>query len=378
MIKRRIEQEIKHRLQPGKVVLLFGARRVGKTFLMREIINGWTEGPTMLLNGEDSDTLALLSEQSSANYHRLFDNVSLLGIDEAQNIPDIGKKLKLIVDEMPEIRVMASGSSSFDLLNKTGEPLVGRSSQLTLSPIAQAELQDLENALQVRQNLETRLLYGYYPEVVLMSNNQERVEYLRNLVSAYLLKDVLSIDGIRNSSKMQDLLRLLAYQLGSEVSYDELGRQLGMSKNTIEKYLDLLTKVFVVYRIPAYAKNLRKEVRKSAKYYFYDVGIRNAIINNFQPLSLREGTETGHLWENYLINERIKKHFNACNGANFYMWRTYDQQEIDLIEEDNGQLKAFEFKWGEKNSNAPMAFAKSYPHAVYQTINRTNYLDFVL
>jgi len=331
----------------------------------------------MLLNGEDSDTLALLEERTASNYRRLLNGISLLAIDEAQNVPDIGAKLKLIVDEIPNIRVLASGSSSFDLLNRVGEPLVGRASQLTLTPFAQSEIGTTENALQTRQQLETRLIYGSYPEVVLMDSDQERAEYLRNIVSAYLLKDLLSIDGIRNANKMQDLLRLLAYQQGSEVSFDELGKQLGLSKNTVEKYLDLLTKVFVIYRLTGFSRNLRKEVRKSSKWYFYDTGVRNAVISNFQPLALRPQSEIGHLWENYLINERLKLHLNNVESTTLYMWRTYDQQEIDLIEENDGRLQAFEFKWGSQTPAAPIAFRNNYPDATFNVVNRSNYLEFI-
>jgi len=376
-IERKIEQGIKERLKPNKAVLLFGARRVGKTFLLKKIVGEWDEGNAMLLNGEDGDTLALLEERTASNYRRLLNGISLLVIDEAQNVPDIGAKLKLIVDEIPDIKVLASGSSSFDLLNRTGEPLVGRATQLTLTPFAQNEIGTIENALETRQQLETRLIYGSYPEVVLMDNDQDRAEYLHNIVNAYLLKDLLSIDGIRNANKMRDMLRLLAFQQGSEVSFDELGKQLGLSKNTVEKYLDLLTKVFVVYRLTGFSRNLRKEVRKSNKWYFYDTGVRNAVINKFQPLSLRDNSEIGHLWENYLINERVKLHLNNIDNTSLYMWRTYDQQEIDLIEETNDELRAYEFKWGDQTPAAPIAFSKAYPNAPFNVVNRNNYLDFI-
>jgi len=376
-IQRTLEQGIKDRLRPNRAVLLFGARRVGKTFLMKKIVSEWSEGNTLLLNGEDTDTLALLAERTASNYRRLLNGISLLAIDEAQNVPEIGAKLKLIVDEIPNIKVLASGSSSFDLLNKAGEPLVGRATQLTLTPFAQQEIGTTENALETRQQLETRLIYGSYPEVVLMDSDQERAEYLHDIVDAYLLKDLLSIDGIRNANKMHDLLRLLAFQQGSEVSFDELGKQLGLSKNTVEKYLDLLTKVFVIYRLTGFSRNLRKEVRKSNKWYFYDTGVRNAIINKFQPLSLRDNSEIGHLWENYLINERVKLHLNSIDSTTLYMWRTYDQQEIDLIEESNGALSAYEFKWGNQMPAAPVAFSKAYPDAQFSVVNRTNYLDFI-
>lgn len=374
-IKRLLQDRIAARIEPNKAVLIFGARRVGKTVLIRQLISNF-EGKTMLLNGEDYDTLALLEERSVANYRHLLEGVDLLAIDEAQNIPDIGSKLKLIVDEIEGIRVIASGSSSFDLLNKAGEPLVGRSTQFHLTPFSQKEIAPSETALETRQNLESRLIYGSYPEVVTLDTFERKTDYLRDIVSAYLLKDILAIDGLKNSGKMKDLLRLIAFQLGNEVSYDELGKQLGMSKNTVEKYLDLLSKVFVVYRLGAYSRNLRKEVTKAGKWYFYDNGIRNAIISNFNPLSIRQ--DVGALWENYLIGERIKANYNGGLGKEFYFWRTYDNQEIDLIEESSDSLTALEFKWGNKKPNVPGAFKDAYPNATFDVINKDNYLSYIV
>ena len=230
--------------------------------------------------------------------------------------------------------------------------------------------------METRQHLESRLIYGSYPEVVMLESFERKTDYLRDIVGAYLLKDILAIDGLKNSSKMKELLRLIAFQMGSEVSYDELGKQLGMSKNTVEKYLDLLSKVFVVYRLGAYSRNLRKEVVKAGKWYFYDNGIRNAIIGNFTPLSVRQ--DVGALWENYLISERMKQSYNRNRAKEFYFWRTYDNQEIDLIEESPEGLSAFEFKWGDKKPNVPTSFATAYPEASFKVINTENYQEFVL
>jgi len=374
-INRLLQKRIELKMIPNKVVIIFGARRVGKTMLMRQLVNNF-KSKTLILNGEDYDTLALLQERSIANYSRLLSGVELLAIDEAQHIPDIGFKLKLIVDEIEGIRVLASGSSSFDLLNKAGEPLVGRSVRFNLSPFSQKEIGQMETALETRQNLELRLIYGSYPEVVKTDNIEGKTDYLRDIVESYLLKDILSIDGIKNAGKLKDLLRLIAFQSGKEVSYDELGKQLGLSKNTVEKYLDLLTKVFVIYRLGAYARNLRKEVVKAGKWYFYDNGIRNAIISNYQPLAVRH--DVGALWESYLIGERIKANHNDRLNKEFYFWRTYDGQEIDLIEESSDSLNAFELKWGDKQPRIPKAFADNYPNAEYRVINRSNYLDFIL
>ena len=373
-VKRLLLDRIITRIEPNKAILIFGARRVGKTILMRQLIDRF-KGKTLLLNGEDYDTLALLEERSITNYKHILEGVDLLAIDEAQNIPEIGSKLKLIVDEIKDIRVIASGSSSFDLLNKAGEPLVGRSTQFYLTPFSQKEIAPNETALETRQNVESRLIYGSYPEVVTLESFERKTDYLRDIVSAYLLKDILAIDGLKNSGKMKDLLRLIAFQLGNEVSYDELGKQLGMSKNTVEKYLDLLSKVFVVYRLGAYARNLRKEVAKAGKWYFYDNGIRNAIINNFNPLSIRQ--DVGALWENYLISERIKANNNEGLGKEFYFWRTYDYQEINLIEENSDTLTALEFKWGNKKYNVPNVFKEAYPNATFDVVNRENYLIYI-
>lgn len=373
-IKRTLQDKIMARMAPGKAILIFGARRVGKTVLMRQIVKSFP-GRTLMLNGEDYDVLALLENRSVANYRRLLDGISLLAIDEAQNVPQIGGVLKLIVDEIPGVSVLASGSSSFDLLNKAGEPLVGRGSQFLLTPFSQREIAQTETLIETRRNLEARLIYGSYPEVVMMDNFERKTDYLRDIVGAYLLKDILAIDGLKNAAKMRDLLRLVAFQLGSEVSFEELGKQLGMSKTTVEKYLDLLEKVFVIYRLGAYSRNLRKEVSKAGKWYFYDNGIRNAVIGAFSPLAVRH--DVGALWENYLIGERRKASLNENLRKEFYFWRTYDRQEIDLVEESSGDLTALEFKWGDKSPSAPKAFQEAYPHASFHVVNRENYLDFI-
>jgi predicted AAA+ superfamily ATPase len=374
VIKRILQDSIANRLKPGKAVLVFGARRVGKTVLLKRLVQEY-QGKTLLLNGEDYDAMALLEHRSIANYRHLLEGIDLLAIDEAQNIPDIGHKLKLIVDEMEGVSVLASGSSSFDLLNKAGEPLVGRSTQFLLTPFSHKELAQVESALDVKQNLEARLIYGSYPEVVTLKRFEQKVDYLREMVGAYLLKDILSLDGIKNAGKMKDLLRLIAFQVGSEVSCDELGKQLGMSRNTVEKYLDLLSKVYVVYRVGAYSRNLRKEVSKAGKWYFYDNGVRNSLIGNFNPLAIRQ--DVGTLWENYLISERLKISYNEGKNKAFYFWRTYNNQEIDLIEDCSDDLTALEFKWGPKVPPVPSSFMAAYPEAIYHVVNPSNYLEFL-
>jgi predicted AAA+ superfamily ATPase len=374
MIKRLLEDKIFNRLEANKVMLIFGPRRVGKTVLLRKIIDRF-DGEYLLLNGEDIDSLMLLEPKSISNYKRLLNGIDLLAIDEAQNIPEIGQKLKLIVDEVSNIKVIASGSSSFDLQNKAGEPLVGRSTQFHLFPFCQAELSQNENKLQTKQSFEDRLIFGCYPEVVSISEIDKKKDYLRDIVNAYLLKDILNIDGLKNSKKMIDLLRLIAFQMGNEVSFDELAKQLGISRNTVEKYLDLLSKVFVIYRLGSFSRNLRKEISKAGKWYFYDNGIRNALIGNYSPISQR--TDIGQLWEGYLISERIKLSNYKSDNKLFYFWRTYDGQEIDLIEELDGNISAFEFKWGDKIPKAPRAFSDNYVDSKFNVINKNNYLEFI-
>jgi predicted AAA+ superfamily ATPase len=374
-LERKITSKIKSRLVPNKVILIFGARRVGKTVLIQQITN-YFEGKILLLNGEDDDSVALLREKSISNYKNLLKGIDLLVIDEAQNIPEIGQKLKLMVDEIAGIKIIASGSSSFDLNNKTGEPLVGRSFTYHLFPFSQQELSAEENLLETRRKLEQRLIYGIYPEIELMESNEDKITYLKDMVNSYLLKDILAVEGIRNSAKMKDLLRLIAFQMGNEVSFDELGKQLALSKNTVEKYLDLLAKQFIIYKLGAYSRNLRKEITKAGKWYFYDNGIRNALINNFNPIALRQ--DIGQLWESYLISERQKNIYFNSETATCYFWRTYDGQEIDLIEETSDKISAFEFKFTGKKSKIPRAFAENYPEASYLQIHRENYLDWLL
>ncbi|MDR2579505.1 MAG: ATP-binding protein [Fibromonadaceae bacterium] len=374
-IPRLLEQKIMESLKPQKAALIFGARRTGKTVIMRQIIKQW-KSQVLFLNGDDYDAQKLLENRSIANYRRLLNGINLLAIDEAQNIPDIGLKIKLILDEIPSVCVLASGSSSFDLQNQTGEPLVGRSKIFRLAPFSQKEISAMETALETRQNLEERLVYGAYPEVVIMKNLNEKADYLREIVQAYLLRDILSIDGLKNASKIRDLLRLIAFQLGNEVSLDELGKQLGMSKNTVEKYLDLLSKSFVLFRLGAYSRNLRKEIVKAGKWYFYDTGIRNALIGNFKSVLK---TDIGALWESYIVAERLKDCWNSCFAKNFYFWRTYDKQEIDLLEEsgESGEIRAFEIKWKPQKSKLPIAFANAYKQIEFNEINKENYLEFV-
>ena len=376
-LKRGIEILFSKKVLPNKVLILLGARRVGITAFIKNYLATIPAVDYLQLNGEDIQDADLLKERSVVNYKRLLNKVKLLVIDEAQNIPDIGLILKLIVDSIDEIKVIVTGSSVFDLSNKLGEPLVGRKNTIYLFPLAQMEFAKYENFKETTQKLEERLLFGSYPELEQYPDWNDKINYLKEIVNSYLLKDILVYEGIKQSSKILDLLKLIAFQVGQEVSLQELARQLGISKNTVESYLDLLAKVFVIYKVPGFSRNLRKEITKSNRWYFYDNGIRNAIIANFSRLDSR--TDVGALWENYLASEHIKnQNYNQKSVSN-YFWRTYDQQELDWLEEDNGILRGYEFKWNEnRKAKIPTAFAKAYPEASFEVINKQNYLDFMM
>ena len=374
-IKRAVLDNFGSYLKPNKVLILLGARRVGKTQLIKKYIESSNE-KVLQLNGEDLNNARLLEERTLENYTRLLQNIELLVIDEAQAIQDIGLILKFIVDNIEGIKIIATGSSMFDLANKLGEPLVGRKNTLFLYPLSQIEFSAYENYIQTTENLETRLIFGGYPELTHYQSWEEKQTYLREIVSSYLLKDILVFDGIKNSNKIYGLLRLIALQIGKEVSLQELGNQLQMSKNTVERYLDLLSKVFILFKIEGFSRNLRKEITKTSRWYFYDNGIRNAIINNYN--SIQNRTDIGDLWENYLASERMKKQEYQKIFRKNYFWRTYDRQELDWLEEDAEKLSAFEFKWNEnKKSKIPTAFEKAYPEADFEVINKKNYLDFI-
>lgn len=371
---RHVLSQILDKTASNKVLVLYGARRVGKTHLMRDVEKQFA-GKSLFLNAEDLDTMALLSDRRVAAFRRWVADIDLLIIDEAQVVPEIGKSLKLLIDSFPKLTILASGSSAFELSNKTGEPLVGRQIRFQLFPIAQMELSSQENYLETKQQLENRLMYGSYPEVLKLETAEGKTDYLRELVNAYLLKDILMFEQVRYSNKMLQLLQLVAYQTGHEVSYDELSKTLQIDRNTVERYLDLFSKVFIITRIGGYSKNLRKEVTKSSKWYFLDNGIRNALINNFQPLYQR--ADIGALWENYLIAERIKYNSYARKTPLTYFWRTYDQQELDWLEVADDQLSAYEFKWKDTKVKFPKAFVEAYPDAAKHWINQENFIDFV-
>jgi len=375
-IPRFVQLSIEKLLGKQKVVLLYGTRRSGKTTIIETIFKDHPQDCLLLL-GEDSQVADLLGLRTVANYRQIVGDKKIIIIDEAQAISNIGKILKLMIDNLKGITIIATGSSSFDLVNDAGEPLVGRNKDFYLFPVAQLELSKIENRLETANNLSERLIYGSYPELWHLDSHQEKEEYLKSLVNSYLLKDLLALTNVKGADVLYRLLKLLAWQVGSQVSTVELGNSLQLNKETVERYLDLLTKVFIIFPLSGFSRNLRKEVTKSKKWYFYDNGIRNALIHNFSPLNLRN--DIGSLWEQYFISERIKYNAAKANAPQYYFWRTYDGQEIDLLEINSHQnLQAFECKWGLKKTRIPAAFAKAYPDANWLEINKTNYLDWIV
>jgi hypothetical protein len=362
-------------ISSNKVMVIYGPRRCGKTTLLNRYLRNFKE-PYILATGEDIFIQQQLSSQSVEKLKKYIGDNKLMAIDEAQKIPNIGLNLKLIVDNIKDIKIIATGSSSFDLARQIGEPLVGRKFSLMTYPLAQMEINTIENLTQTKANLENRLIYGTYPEIILSESNQQKEKFLREIINSYLFKDILELDGLRHSDKIVKLLQLLAFQIGQTVSYNELGAQLAMSKNTVEKYLELLEKSFVLQRLTGYSRNLRKEITKNPRYYFLDNGIRNALINNFNSIDLRN--DVGALWENYILMERFKKQTYDEIYTNNYFWRTYDQKEIDLVEEREGKLFAYEFKWKQDKAKKPAEFLETYKNSSFEIINQDNYLDFII
>lgn len=374
-IKRYILPKIKQDLTLGKVVVIYGPRQAGKTTLLNEIRNGLEE-KTLFVSGEDRFIQEWMSSESIAILKRNIGDYKVLIIDEAQHINKIGLNLKLIVDHIEGIKVIATGSSSFELANQIGEPLVGRKWQFDLFPIAQIELKEQEDYLSTKENLPERLIFGSYPEVITTVGLDKKRQLLNSIVDNYLFKDILALKDLKRSQKLIDLLKLLAFQIGKEVSISELANSLNVNFTTVEHYLDLLSKIFVIIRVNGFSRNLRKEITKNSRYYFYDNGIRNAVVNNFNDLKTRD--DIGQLWENYIVLERLKKRTYTQIFANQYFWRTYDQKEIDLVEEREGKLFGYEIKWSaDKLPKPPKVWLDTYKNASYEIINQENYLDFI-
>ncbi len=374
MIKRSIEPRLESWLFKGKVLLIFGARQVGKTTLCKDLLKKHDNESGYFLCGRPA-VREVLQSANLSQIKSLFGSSRIVVLDEAQTIDNIEQILKLLHDQYPSLQIIASGSSSFELANRLSEPMTGRAIQLTLYPLSIAELETKFEWVEVQERIADYLRYGLYPEVVMTPANL-REELLINLSEQYLYKDVLHFEGMKNSYKIAALLKLLALQLGSEVSIHELAVQLGFSRATVERFLDLLEKMFVIIRVGGFSRNLRKELSKKAKYYFYDVGIRNAILNSFAPLSNRQ--DIGALWENFCVLERVKYLHNQAIYPNVYFWRTHDQQEIDYLEERNNYLTGFEFKWqGKETYKPPKIFTETYPNSQIELISSANFRKLI-
>lgn len=375
MIK-RFYSSIEPLLKPNKVLVVYGPRRVGKTTLITTFLEKTTL-KYRLDSGENIRIQEILSSRDFKKIKEYAAGYELIVIDEAQNIPNIGLGLKIIVDTIPNIRVLVTGSSSFTLAHQVGEPLVGRKNTITLYPFAQVELSETFSLYDLAQRLEEFLIFGSYPNVLIAQTQAEKITFLNEIVDSYLLKDVLAIDSIKKSKTLIDLVKLLALQIGSEVSLNELAQQLNVNARTVEKYLDILEKGFVIVSLGTLKRNLRNEIRGKRKYYFYDNGVRNALLGNFSDLTVRN--DIGALWENFLFIERLKKRSYQDIYATTYFWRTYDQKEIDLIEEREGKFFAFEFSWKPKKIRRTVQkeFLSTYPGSEIQVINQENYREFI-
>ncbi len=374
MIKRFYQLE--KYLQANKVLIIFGPRQVGKTTLLKNFL----EQSSLKYRLDSGDNIRLQSLLGSQDFEKILgyaEGYELLVIDEAQEIPNIGKALKILVDQIPQVRVIATGSSSFDLAQSVGEPLTGRKETLTLYPIAQLELLQQHNRMELQEKLEEFLIFGSYPRVLTASGKQEKIKILTELVDSYLLKDILALENIKRSDTLLNLVRLLAFQVGQLVSHNELAVQLRIDIKTVGRYLDLLEKSFVLCSLGGFSSNLRNEITGKRKYYFLDLGIRNAVIAHFNPLDMRN--DVGQLWENFVFIERLKsQNYKGFYGRR-YFWRTYQGQEIDFIEEIENNLVTFETKWSPtKKVAVPSAWKESYPQSSFTVITPENYLDYIV
>lgn len=375
MISRFIEKQILAELKPAFVICLFGARRTGKTTLLHTLKQSLSGQKVLSVHGQDLTTQEILSSQRTETLARFVQGFDYLFVDEAQYIPNIGENLKLLVDTVPNIPILVTGSSSFDLRNKVGEPLVGRSLSFHLYPFAQIELSSGESLLNTRDNLHERIIYGSYPQVVTASGERSKKKQLENLRDGYLLKDILELDNLKDSLFVFNLLRLIAFQIGHDVSYAELASHLHSHPKTVRRYLELLEKTFVIFSVMGFSRNLRKEYTKTPRYYFWDNGVRNVMISNFNPPNTRD--DMGQLWENYCVSERRKRNTYRDMTTNYFYWRTYDQKEIDAVEERGGKLYGYEMKWGNSRVKAPKDFLAAYKGSQFNVIHKENYLEFI-
>ena len=368
-------EKLKKLLEPNKVIVILGPRRCGKTTLLNKFVEELSGRP-IFVSGDDNAVRDILGSQSLVKIQNFIGDSKLLIVDEAQRIPFIGIGLKIAVDHIPEIKIVATGSSSFDLNRHLGEPLTGRKWTLPLYPISQLELSAQEHSAITASSLEDRLVYGSYPEIVTMPDNTKRKELLNEITSSYILKDILALEGIRRPEKLTQILKALAYQIGHDISLSEIGNLVSMDKHTVERYLYLLEECFVVYRVGGFSRNLRKEIKKTSRYFFFDNGIRNALIGNFNLLTFRD--DIGMLWENYIMIERRKKmDYIGRQLLTRNFWRTYDQKEIDLVEEYDGILHGYEVSWNKPSRKPPADWFNAYPNAEFHVVTKHNYLEFI-
>ena len=370
----RIYQNIEQFLHPNKALVLFGPRQVGKTTLMEDYLNV-TSLKSKKVTGDDIMIHQVLGSQNLHEIQSFCQGYDLIAIDEAQKIPNIGISIKLMVDQIPGIRVMATGSSSFELAGQVGEPLTGRKTQLFLYPVSQMELLNLFNRFELKQKLSDYLIYGGYPRVLTAESKSEKLQILSEITGSYLFPDIFSFERIKSPQLLLDLLRLLAFQVGSEVSVNELSNKLNIDNKTVKKYLELLEKSFILFKLRGYSGNLRKGITRKSKYYFYDNGIRNAIITNFNSIDLRN--DIGRLWENFLVTERLKKQSYQSIFTNNFLWRSWSGSEVDFVEKRDGKLFGYAFKWAKDKVMEPKLWLETYPQATFEIINRENYLNFI-
>lgn len=365
-INRSLRHEIEARLDTGKAIVLTGARQVGKTTLIKQIID---EATTLSLNGDDPGIRARLANATAANLQRIIGSFETVYIDEAQKIEGIGNTLKMITDQFPQVQLIVTGSSAFDLGNLSNESLAGRKWEFTLLPVTWQEYEQNVGHLNALENLEKRVLFGFYPEVI--THAPDEVELLNELTNSYLYRDIFSLGNVRRPELLENLVKALALQTGSEVSYNELSQLLHSDIDTIKRYMRLLEQSYVIFRLPSFSRNVRNEIKKNRKIFFYDTGIRNAVIGNFESLELR--ADKGALWENFIIAERIKRSMYLRRGIQSFFWRTKQQQEVDLIETEAGQMRSFEIKWlARKKPRLPLTFSRNYK-SEFEVIDSTNF-----
>lgn len=371
MYLRSINDSIRNRINKGKAIVVIGPRQVGKTTLIESILES---KEYLLLDGDDPKTRALLTEPNTEQIKTILGKYKYIFIDEAQRIDGIGITMKIITDRFKDVQLFTSGSSSFDLSNKINEPLTGRKWEYQLFPVSWEEYESYHGFLHAEQNLENRLLYGFYPDV--LNNTGDEISILRNLVNSYLYKDIMSFAEIRKPEVLEKMVQALALQIGSEVNYSELAQTVNVDKNTVSKYIDILEKGYIIFKLNSFSRNLRNEIKTNKKIYFYDNGVRNMVIGNFNPIEIRN--DKGALWENFLISERVKQIEYKESLVHTYFWRTKQQQEVDFVEENGGKVFGYEFKWNKKKfQKLPKTFIETY-NAESKVIDRDNFREFVI